>query len=130
MRHFRLRPSTWSDIGSRRASPSIGGASHSGLLPGTYALAWQVSSGSATFTVPLLVGKWDQTSPLPFGANSQTSCTLPTGIDVVAIFSQSADPKDADVSEYGKLSQFLGRAACEVTTWPNPLPVGGKVAAQ
>lgn len=128
MRHFRLAPGDYGDIGSRREDPSVGGASHGGLLPGTYTLAWQMSAGDATFTVPFLAGAWDQTSGSNVVISSLTSCTLPTGIDVVALFSQSQDPKDHDLSEYNKLKQFLGKAACQVNTWPGLLPLPEKAA--
>jgi CubicO group peptidase (beta-lactamase class C family) len=122
MRHFRLRNSNdYGTIGTPRGSTSIGNASHGGLLPGTYGLAWQLPSGDKTFSVPALIGVWDQISNFGFSILSDTSCTLPTGIDVVALFNQSTDPKDQPDSEYGRLSHFLGRAACQVTNWPNPL---------
>jgi N-acyl-D-amino-acid deacylase len=121
MRHFRLRPSDWGDIGVPRGGTNVGNAAHGGLLPGTYALAWQVKPGSRTVNVPVLTGAWDQASESTLVVTTPTSCTLPTGIDVVALFAQSRDPKDDDVSEYGRLPDFLGKAACQVTTWPNPL---------
>ena len=122
MRQFRLRPSTWGDIGKPRGGTNIGNADHSGLLPGTYTLAWQLPSGDRTFSVPLPVGAWDQTSESTLVISSSSSCTLPTGIDVVALFAQSRDPKDTDVTKYTKLKQFLGKAACQVgNNWPNPL---------
>lgn len=122
MRQFRLAPSAnYGDIGVPRESTTIGGASHSGLLPGTYTLAWQVAAGDKTYTVPLPLGAWSQTGAGTFVVSANTSCTLPPGIDIVALFSQSRDPKDHDVSEYGRISHFLGKAACEVATWPNPL---------
>ncbi len=123
MRHFRLAPGDYGEIGTPREN-GAGNASHGGLLPGTYTLAWQMPSGDRTFTVPALVGAWDQTSASNLVLSSPTSCTLPTGVDVVALFAQSLDPKDHDVSEYNKLSQFLGKAVCEVAEWPNPLPAG------
>ena len=47
---------------------------------------------------------------------------------MVALFAQSRDPKDTDVSEYNRISHFLGKAACQVgNNWPNPLPAGGDV---
>jgi CubicO group peptidase (beta-lactamase class C family) len=125
MRHFRLAPkSDYGEIGTIRTGTDIGDASHSGLLAGTYGLAWQMPSGNKTFTVPALVGMWDQKSALDILVTSQTNCSIPTGVDVVALFNQSTDPKDGDASEYGKISQFLGRATCQVATWPIPLPTG------
>jgi CubicO group peptidase (beta-lactamase class C family) len=130
MRHFRLRNvNDYGTIGTPRADPSVGNTAHWGLLPGTYSLAWEMGSGDQTFMVPFLLGAWDQTSASSLVISTQTNCTLPTGIDVVALFNQSTDPKDPADSEYSRLSHFLGRAACQVTTWPNPLsPTSGKVA--
>jgi CubicO group peptidase (beta-lactamase class C family) len=121
MRWYRLAPSgNYGGIGEPRTSTSQGDASHSGLLPGTRALAWQMPSGSISYNVPLPIGAWDQTTDpsAQFQILSPGSCSLDSGIDVVVLFNQSRDPKNEDGRKYTKINDFITRAACEVTSWP------------
>ena len=121
MRWYRLAPSgNYGNIGTPRTGTNQGNAAHSGLLPGTRTLAWQMPSGPINYAVPLPIGAWDQTTDpsAQFQISSPGSCDLDSGIDVVVLFNQSRDPKNEDGTVYGKINDFLTRAACKVTSWP------------
>jgi hypothetical protein len=120
MRHFRLRnASNYGTIGTVGESTTVGNTAHWGLLPGTYGLAWEMSSGDQTYNVPFLTGAWDQEAQSTIVVSGATSCSHPTGIDVVALFNQSTDPKDPDGASTTSSHSSLGvpRAGDH---WPSP----------
>ena len=49
-------------------------------------------------------------------------CLYESKTDMVVLFNQSRDGKDTAQDQYGKITDFLKRAACSVTDWPEPLP--------
>jgi hypothetical protein len=76
-------------------------------------------------SIPEEAGVWTQVGNaefIPAEEAPPVSCELEPRIDAAVLLAQRADAKDREEGAYGRLDDFIQRAACLVDDWPGPIP--------